>query len=42
MLYAAIIVTITYVSLEAMNKFEEKEELKKAEEEGYEVFISRY
>ncbi len=42
MLYIAITMTIAYVSLEVMNKFEEKEELKKAEEEGYEVFVSRY
>lgn len=40
MLYAAIIVTIGYIGLEAMNKFEKKEELKKAEEEGYDVYFS--
>ena len=41
MLYAAVIMTIAYISLEAMNKVEEKEELKKAKEEGYEVYFSR-
>lgn len=40
MLYAAIIMTIAYMGLEAMDKLDKKEEMKKAEEEGYEVYFS--
>lgn len=41
MLYMIFIATALYAGLTALNKLEEKEELKKAEEEGYEVmFVS--
>lgn len=40
MLYAAIVMTIAYAGITAINKFEMKEECKKAAEEGYEVTFS--
>lgn len=39
MLYAAVILTIACVGLEAIDKLEKKEELKKAEEGDYEVYF---
>lgn len=41
MFYITIIATLTYIALEVMNESEKKEELKKAKEEGYEVYFSR-
>ena len=40
MLYAAILMTIIYAGLTTLDKLNKKEELKKAKEEGYEIFFS--
>lgn len=41
MFYIAMIAAITCIVLDAMNESEKKEELRKAKEDGYEVYFSR-
>lgn len=40
MLYAAIIMSVILVASEVNTKFAKKDELKKAEEDGYEVIFT--
>lgn len=40
MLYVGIILAIMYACLTRLTKLEKKDELKKAKEEGYDVFFS--
>ena len=40
MLYVGIILAIMYTCLTWLTKLEKKDELKKAKEEGYDVFFS--